>query len=215
MTTTDNTVIHDRCIALAGIFQAAKLVQQTSRAQKRDAVATAASIHSLFVTDPQAASDVYGTTAQLQVGLQILQQQLSSNNPRRDLELTGYVIALMNLQRKLSRQDDLMKAINEGIERLKHSFSEADSADDELIAGLADIYKDTVSTLSPRIMVKGDENILGNSSSKNMIRTLLLAGIRATVLWSQCGGSRMKLIFQRKAMVKQCSRMLRAGIETV
>lgn len=215
MNTIDNTVIHDRCIALAGIFQAAKLVQQTSRAEKRDAAATAASIHSLFVTDPQAASDVYGTTAGLQVGLQILQQQLSSNTARRDLELTAYVITLMQLQRKLSRQDDLMKAVNEGIDRLKHGFSEAGSADAELIAGLADVYKETISTLSPRIMVKGDENILGNSSSKNMIRTLLLAGIRATVLWSQCGGSRVKLVFQRKAMIKQCSRMLGAGIETV
>jgi high frequency lysogenization protein len=214
MTTSDNTVIRNRCIALAGIFQAARLVQQTSRAEKRDAAATRACIHSLFVTDPQIVSDVYGTTADLQVGLQILQQQLSSNTAKRDLELTGYVITLMHLQRKLSRRDDLMGAISEGIDRLTPDSTEADSDEVELIAGLADLYKSTVSTLSPRLMVKGDENVLGNSSSQNMIRSLLLAAIRATVLWSQCGGSRIKLIFQRKAMIEQCSRLLAAGFQT-
>jgi len=215
MTTSDNTVIRNRCIALAGIFQAARLVQQTSRAEKRDAAATTASIQSLFVTDPQTVSDVYGTTADLQVGLQILQQQLSSNTAGRDLELTGYVITLMHLQRKLSRRDDLVKKISERIDGLKQDAASAASEELELITGLAELYKETVSTLTPRIMVKGDENVLGNSSSQNMIRSLLLAGIRATVLWSQCGGSRIKLIFQRKAMLEECSRMLRAEIHIV
>ena len=214
MTTAKNTDISNRCIALAGIFQAAKLVQQTSRAENRDAAATSACIHSLFVTDPQTVSDVYGTTADLQVGLKVLQQQLSNNSDKRDIELTAYVITLMRLQRKLSRRDDLMKAISEGIDRLKQDSAEVGSDDVVLIAGLGDLYKATVSTLSPRLMVKGDENVLGNTNSQNMIRSLLLAGIRATVLWSQCGGSRIKLIFQRKAMIEQCSRLLAAGIQT-
>ena len=130
--------------------------------------------------------------------------------PRPEALLWG----LMHLQRKLSRRDDLMGAISEGIDRLTPDTTEADSDEVELIAGLADLYKSTVSTLSPRLMVKGDENVLGNSSSQNMIRSLLLAAIRATVLWSQCGGSRIKLIFQRKAMIEQCSRLLAAGFQT-
>ena len=215
MTTTGNTAIHNRCIALAGIFQAARLVQQTSHAEKRDAAATAACIHSLFITDPEAVADVYEGLGALQVGLETLQSQLSSNSAGRDLELTGYVITMMHLQRKLGRRGDLMQAIGDGIQNLKNDFETIASDDAGLIAGLADVYKETVSTLSPRIMVKGDENVLGNASSQNMIRALLLAGMRATVLWSQCGGSRIKLIFQRKAMIEQCSRMLRTGIQTV
>ncbi|MDB4409656.1 high frequency lysogenization protein HflD [Gammaproteobacteria bacterium] len=215
MMTNDNTVVRNRCIALAGIFQAARLVQQTGHAEKRDPVATTACIHSLFVTDPQAVSDVYGSTADLQVGLQTLQQQLSSSPAGRDLELAGYVITMMHLQRKLRRRDDLMKTIRAGLDGLTPGAVITISDDVELIAGLADVYKETISTLSPRIMVKGDENVLGNSSSQNMIRALLLAGIRATVLWSQYGGSRIKLIFQRKVMIEQCSRMLRAGVQSV
>ena len=215
MTTTGNTAIHNRCIALAGIFQAARLVQQTSHAEKRDAAATAACIRSLFITDPDAVADVYEGSGALQVGLETLQSQLSNSPAGRDLELTGYVITMMHLQRKLGRRGDLMQAIGDGIQNLENDFETIDSDDAGLIAGLADVYKETVSTLSPRIMVKGDENILGNAISQNMIRALLLAGMRATVLWSQCGGSRIKLIFQRKAMVEQCSRMLRTGIQTV
>ena len=215
MTTTGNTAIHNRCISLAGMFQAAKLVQQTSRAEKRDAVATAACIRSLFVTDPDAVSDVYEEVDALQVGLETLQNQLSSSSAKRDLELTGYVITMMNQQRKLSRQGDLMRRIGTGIHDLQNRYETVTSENAEVIAGLADVYKNTISTLSPRIMVKGDENVLGNASSQNMIRALLLAGMRATVLWSQCGGNRIKLIFQRKAMLEQCSRMLRTGIQTV
>ena len=215
MTTASNTAIHNRCIALAGIFQAARLVQQTSHAEKRDAAATAACIRSLFITDPDAVADVYEGSGALQVGLETLQSQLSNSPAGRDLELTGYVITMMHLQRKLGRRQDLLQAISEGIQHVQNDFENIASDDAGVIAGLADVYKKTLSTLSPRIMVKGDENVLGNTSSQNMIRALLLAGMRATVLWSQCGGSRIKLIFRRKAMVEQCSRMLRTGIQTV
>ena len=209
MTDIRDTENLDRCIALAGMFQAARLVQQTSRAEKRDEIATAASINSLFVTDPDTVADVYGEPATLHVGLLILQSQLGSSAQNRDMEMTAYVITLMRLERKLARQPDLMGKISAGLLELKEKTGYNGQQDATLITGLADIYKDTVSTLTPRIMVKGDENVLGNSSSQNMIRALLLAGIRATVLWSQCGGSRLKLILQRKAMKDSCSRMLK------
>jgi high frequency lysogenization protein len=152
--------------------------------------------------------EVYGNPGVLRVGLEALKNQLDNNAGRRDMELTGYVITLMHLERKLGRRSDLMNRIATGIDRLKVQADDPDPEQATIIAGLADIYKETASTLRPRIMVKGDESVLGNSSSQNMIRALLLAGIRATVLWSQCGGSRIKLIFQRKALLDCCSRML-------
>lgn len=209
MTGRENTVIRNRCIALAGIFQAARLVQQTSRAEKRDAMATTASINSIFNTDPEAVADVYGSPDALRVGLEVLKSQLDNSTGKRDMELTGYVITLMHLERKLGRKSDLMGRIASGIDRVKAQAEYFDREHATVIAGLADVYKETVSTLQPRIMVKGDESVLSNTSSQNMIRALLLAGVRATVLWSQCGGSRIKLIFQRKALLECCTRILR------
>lgn len=215
MTGSGNSAMRDRCTALAGIFQAARLVQQTSRAEKRDAAATTASIYSIFNTDPETVADVYGNPAALLTGLGALKNQLDNNAGRRDMELTGYVITLMHLERKLSRRPDLMNTISTGIDKLKAQTEGNDPEQATIIAGLADIYRETASTLQPRIMVKGDESVLSNSSSQNMIRALLLAGIRATVLWSQCGGSRIKLIFQRKALLECCSRMLEAAKHTL
>lgn len=215
MTGVGKSAMRDRCTALAAIFQAARLVQQTSRAEQRNAAATTASIDSIFNTDPETAADVYGNPAALRVGLETLKNQLDNNAGRRDMELTGYVITLMHLERKLSRLPDLMNTIATGIDRLKARLEDLDPEQATVIAGLADIYKETASTLRPRIMVKGNESVLGNSSSQNMIRALLLAGIRATVLWSQCGGSRIKLIFQRKALLECCNRMLEETHQTV
>jgi len=204
-----DTAIRDRCTALAGIFQAARLVQQTGRAEKRDAAATTASINSVFNTDPETVADVYGNPGALRIGLETLKSQLDNSSGKRDMELAGYVITLMHLERKLGRQSNLMDRIAAGIDKVKAQAEYFDREHATVIAGLADVYKETVSTLQPRIMVKGDESVLSNTSSQNMIRALLLAGIRAVVLWSQCGGSRINLIFQRKALLACCNRMLR------
>jgi len=86
---------------------------------------------------------------------------------------------------------------------------DTDLRDPELIAELAELYSQTISTLTPRIMVHGDPGVLSGTATRNMIRTLLLAGIRAAVLWRQCGGNRLRLIFGRRGMLESCAGLLR------
>jgi len=203
-----NTAIRDQGIALAGMYQAVRLVQQTAQGERRDAAATEASIRSIMNTDPESAIDVYGDSSALMLGLEVTSSQLGNDSKQRDMALTGYVITLMHLERKLSRNADLMKALAAGIDKVKGEIKSADELDPGVIAALAAVYRDTVSTLQPRIMVKGEESVLRNSDSKNMIRALLLAGMRATVLWKQRGGNRMRLIFQRKQILDCCGELL-------
>ena len=203
-----NSAIRNRSIALAGMFQAVKLVQQTAQGERRDAAATAASISSVFNTDPDTAIDVYGDIRALAPGLEIVLSQLGNDNKQRDMALTGYVISLMHLERKLARQPDVMDTLSSGIDKIKGQIELLDEGDPSIVAGLAELYKDTVSTLQPRIMVKGDEHVLRNADSKQMIRALLLAGMRAAVLWRQCGGNRIRLILQRKQTLDCCSELL-------
>ena len=200
------STIRDRSIALAGMFQAVRLVQQTARGERRDAAATAVSISSILNTDPATTLDVYGDSCALIPGLEIVLSQLG--NKERDMELTGHVITLMHLERKLTRESGLMNELTLGIDRVKGEIESVDEGDSGIITALAELYKDTVSTLQPRIMVKGEENVLRHTDSKNMIRALLLAGMRAAVLWRQCGGSRIGLIFQRKQMLDCCRELL-------
>lgn len=203
------TETRNRTIALAGLFQVARLVQQTGRGEPRDALATTASLGSIFNTDPESVLAVYGSAAALQVGLEVLLGQLGADNQQRDMELTGYVITLLHLERKLARQPGLLDTISSGIEEAREQAGLSGYSHAAVIAALADVYRQTVSTLQPRIMVRGEPSILANENSKHMIRALLLAGMRAAVLWRQCGGNRLKLVLQRKALL-ECSRELLA-----
>lgn len=210
-----NSAIRDRTIALAGMFQAVKLVQQTAQGQRRDAAATAVSISSVLNTDPETAIDVFGDSRALIPGLETVLGQMGDDSKQRDMALTGYVITLMHLERKLARQPDLMKKLGSGVDRIKEEIESVEESDSGIVAALAALYKETVSTLQPRIMVKGDENVLHNADSKRMIRALLLAGMRAAVLWRQCGGNRIRLIFQRKQLLDSCRELLAEARQTV
>jgi len=200
--------VRDRCIALAGLFQSVRLVQQTARGEYRDAAATAACLNSIFNTDPESACAVYGEIARLQLGLESLLSQLGSGKQQRDMELTAYAITLLHLERKLSRNRDMLNTLGEGIRKIMERSGQYEESSPELAAALAELYTRTISSLRPRIMVKGEQSILTGSDSRNMIRALLLGGMRAAVLWRQCGGNRMQLLFRRKTLLQGCRELL-------
>ena len=70
------------------------------------------------------------------------------------------------------------------------------------------LYQETISTLSPRIIVKGEQSYLSNSDTTSRIRTLLLAGIRSAILWNQIGGSQWRLLFTRASYVQSAKKLL-------
>jgi high frequency lysogenization protein len=57
-------------------------------------------------------------------------------------------------------------------------------------------------------MVSGENSYLESPDMANKVRALLLAGIRAAVLWRQCGGSRWQLLFKRRAIIKAAETLL-------
>lgn len=198
----------DRTLALAGVFQAARLVQEVATQGRCDEAALETCINSVFNTSPASAEAVYGSALCLTPGLRTLLQEFGHQAKQRRLDITRYVLALIYLERKLSKQPDLLDRIKNGIERSRGQLSHFPPTHSNVMASLADVYAGTVSTLNPRIMVHGDPNYLGNPDTANKIRALLLAGIRAAVLWRQCGGGRWTLLFSRTRLVEQASRIL-------
>ena len=201
-------LIKDRTIALAGLFQSVRLVQQTARGEPRDKEMTAASIGSIFNTDPATAVDVYGDIEAIRGGLEILVQQLGNDNKRRDMELTRYAVTLMHLEHKLSRNPGMLETMRAGIETCRQQIESDNEQQASVVATLAELYKQTISTLQPRILVNGEPTVLNNPDSKNMVRALLLAGIRSAVLLYQSGGTRLKLIFQRGKLFECAGELL-------
>ncbi len=207
-----------RTLALAAIFQAARLAQDMARRGQGDQDAFAASIHSILRIDAASADAVYGGVAGVRLGLTLLRDRLNARTDAVEVELVRYILSLIQLERKLSRRRDMLDQIGAGIRNIETQmkfFQTAGSAEDEnggvhprLVEKLAELYAQTISTLQPRIMVSGEHGHLNNPATAAAVRAALLAGIRAAVLWRQLGGRRWQLVFTRQGIAAQAAAML-------
>ncbi len=207
-------IIDNRVIALAGILQAAHLVNRTAQHGMADQAALEASIGSVLKLDADSTREIFGGLAGLETGLRQIERQIGRE---RDPLEQRYVINLLQLEPRLRARPDLLAKIRQGVQEASARAANLPMTDTEVLACLADTYTETVSTLSPRIMVTGEPNLLNRPEIANRIRALLLAGVRAAVLWQQCGGSRLKLLFQARRTVETARDLLNGigrGIET-
>ena len=122
-------------------------------------------------------------------------------------ETLRYSLAILHLERRFSKRDDLQRIVHS---RLKHTAYKADNFSREiqgLCSNVSAIYQDTLSTLPYRIKIKGSSQHLGNPLIADLVRALLLAGVRSAFLWRQLGGSRIKLILARGPVADAASRL--------
>ncbi len=204
----------DRTIALAGIFQATQQVHQLAYTGKADGDDVETCINSLFLTDVDTPVAAFGDITRLRSGLQALIAQLGGSDatdqpPRnRQMDTTKYTIGIMVLERKLSKNPDMLKTVFDGIEHARSQAGHFSTTHENVIASLAHTYSQTISTLLPKIMVNGEHTHLANPSTADRIRALLLAAIRAAVLWRQCQGNRWQLFFKRKKILGEARHLL-------
>jgi high frequency lysogenization protein len=198
----------ERLTALAGVYQAAWCAQAVARRGMADSAAMEACIHSVFQTDAPTVAAVFGDPSRIAPGVRQIVQQLGGEGGR-DIELTRYVVALLQLERKLDGNRQLLGKIAEGIEETRGRLAHFHLLHGTVLARLAEIYRDTLSTLQPRIMVRGEALHLRNPDNANRIRALLLAGVRAARLWSQLGGRRVQILLGRRRLLKAAEALLR------
>jgi len=203
--------IEERVIALAGLFLATTQVDQIARNGMVDQADFETSIRSLFVESPEQTIDVYGTPRMLNLGLQNLIKHLQGESKDNDLQVIRYSLALLQLERKLTKASGQLARIGDGIEQTQRQVEHFSICHSAVIAKLADIYSEVVSPISPRIIVKGSDGHLQNPENAQKIRALLLSGIRAAVLWRQCGGNRWQLLFQRTKYIDCAKKIIRSG----
>jgi len=206
-----NEPFSERVMALAGLFQACILVQQIAREGQCATSAFAASIASVLRTGASSAAAVYGGEPGVAAGLEVLCHQLAPGPGGRDPELTRYVVSLLFLERKLMRSPSRREHLRAGIERIRATTENVEDVDETTVGALAGLYSDTLSNLRPRIIVQGEARFLEPPAGASRVRALLLAGVRAAVLWRQLGGSRIGLLLQRTAYVGEARRLLGEG----
>ena len=186
-----------RVIALAGLFQALALVRAIALRGGCDAQAVRQSLASVLRIDADTPEDVYGGISSLRVGLQTLIAQLDEHG-KRDLVLTKLAASVLRLQRALAGRPDTLLALRKGIESMADLAEQAEAGQIDLSGRIAQLYADTLSRLQPRIMVEGNPAFLQQPIQVNQIRALLLAAVRAAVLWRQLGGSQWRLLFRHR-----------------
>ncbi|MEE8428958.1 MAG: high frequency lysogenization protein HflD [Gammaproteobacteria bacterium] len=202
----------DRCLALAGLFQAAELVQRTAHRQSIDQTAVEAILGSIFHIDTDSVAAVYAGSGSVRMGLNSLGRHLGKKPGPEELEVIRYVIKLLNLERKLVKHKELVVMLQGGIRQVKQITEPFSPGREDVINALSALYQRTISTLSPRIMVQGEPDILADPVKTNLVRALLLGGIRSALLWRQCGGNRMFLLLRRRAILQEADQLLEQAL---
>ena len=198
---------YDQTLALAGIYQAASLVKQIANSGMANSAHIESSIETLFRFDADSVEQVYGSVAGVSHGVKVLLQHLKDKS-NRDLEITKYVFSLLMLERKLSANNRMLDEIDQRLKKIEAQFDFFSLNHENTFAKIGQLYKDTISTLGPKIIVSGEQPYLSNDINASKVRALLLAGIRSAVLWRQCGGSRWQFLFGQKAYINECENIL-------
>lgn len=205
----------DRTLALAGLFQAARLAQQLAREGSAERSAFTANIQSLLLIDAPNTGAVYGGAQGVKLGLNLLHDKLTGETDASDVEIAKYVISMIHLEAQLRRRPEVQETIRRGIEAIQAQMKffeapeNAETVHPRLIEKLAELYAQTISTLTPRIMVNGEHDHLSNPAVAAKVRAALFAGIRSAFLWRQLGGSRWQLLFGRRKIADEAARTLK------
>jgi len=199
-------------LALAGIAQAAFLVDQLAQhgLAAQDKLST--SLESLFITKPGSTIEVYGGVDKLKLGLQVLEEIfITKESSLKSPDLMRYLIGLIYLEVRLRKQSEMLEKIADGLVKTDKDNQDSNmqlAENPDIINQLARLYQQTISTLSFRIQVSGKPQYLKNTAIANTIRAILLAGIRSAVLWQQLGGRRWHFFLFRSRISKDIQTLL-------
>jgi high frequency lysogenization protein len=151
-----------------------------------------------------------GDDLNLRDGYRALVSALERDPTALQREPLRYALALLGLERKLAKRDDLLEVIGTRLDQIQLQVQHFGPTHENVIAASGSLYQDTLSTFTQRIQVQGDIRHLQQPSNASKIRAILLAGIRAARLWRQLGGHRWQLVFSRRKLLNELYPLLRA-----
>lgn len=209
MVSTQNDRITDQVLALAGVTQVARLVDQVSRTGEYPTEFLTPIINSLFAFDADSTAAIYGGVVNLKLGLHNLSALLANRDGPENQELVKYLFSLLYLERKFAANPQMQDIVHSRLEHTAFKSEHFASHVNEVCQSLSGIYQDTLSNFKFRIKVSGSAQQLENPRNADIIRALLLAGIRSAYLWHQLGGRRWHLMFRRRKLLDRAQSLSR------
>ncbi len=181
----------NQVIALSAVLQTAMLVHRLATTGSVPSQERNPLLESIFALTPESIDDVYDGIGNIRPGIEGFARGLQDIPSQAKI----YLYSIISLEANLSKDPETLTILASGLENLKGRLQHFEITHENMIAGIADLYSQTLSKLSPKIMVKGEQSILSQPYIANEIRALLLAGVRSAMLWRQYGGSKFSLLW--------------------
>ena len=195
---------HEQAVALAAVFQACHLVDQLANTGGASSQEVKVSMAALLNQSPQSIEDLYGSEQALETGINamtLLLDEYQGTELYAPITLV-YTLSVLSIERQLNSRPVMLKAVAEGIENANRQALHFSVVHDNVLANIASLYQQTLSTLRQRIQVKGNAMYLQQPGVAERIRCMLFAAVRSAYLWRQLGGQRYHLVLYRKALIK-------------
>jgi high frequency lysogenization protein len=199
----------DRVLALAGLLQSIRLVQQMANNGESETRALAAVVESLFRFDADSTEEIYGGASELAPGLRRVVAQLDGSD--RDAAQTRMAMNVLHLERRFAASPEAMEKVQRRLEETQRDRQPWEPTHPAVLARLGEVYADLISPLGPRVMVQGNPVYLSQPGVVAEVRAALLAALRSAVLWRQLGGSYWDLLLSRRRMVETAMELLQPG----
>lgn len=210
------TPLNQRATALAALTQAVYLVDCIARKGLADAEDFRVMTESIFADSRgnQSVADVYGGIAHLNTGLRLSIKVLRGDSLPQAKTLMTYSASLLTLERRLSRNKNVRQKLADGMIRVdKQRKYFGDAVHVNVIAAIADLYGETISTIKPRIIVRGKSEHLSQLANTQRVRTQLMAGLRAAHIWHKHGGGHLSLLIRRKALLQELEQLQKTAAD--
>ena len=190
----------DQALALAGVFHAAALVDEIANHGDIGPNQLANAMSVLLNQNPDSVSSLYGSPDNIQLGVSAMRTLLTDRSAG-SANVLRYAIGIMYLAKRLTNDKTKLDKVGNGIANAQRQAEHFSDTHDNVIANVAGLYQDSVSTMRMRIQVSGNPAYLRQTGIAQRVRCLLFAGIRSAFLWHQVGGKRSHLLLRRDALL--------------
>ena len=200
--------LENQTLALAGIFQSAVLIEQLAYKGEVNQAAFDCSIDSLFAFEAENTLEIFGDVFGLNRGMQALTNHLGGRGQASGKNLAYYIMSMMKISANLLKDGAMANRLQNELQTIQQQSIDFEMSRNNTINKIDGLYQNTISKTPPKVIIRGEQIYLSNNDTAAKVRTLLLAGIRAAVLWHQLGGSKWKLIVSRKRYVESAKRFM-------
>ena len=190
----------DQAVSLAAVFQSCELVAELAHTGNAPIGQMQHSMEILLNQNPLSIVQLYGPLDNLALGFQSMKSLFGEMEQPKHPEVMRYVLLVIYLASKLSKDKHRLNTIAEGIELAARQAQHFSVTHDNVFSNIAELYEQSVSTLAVRVQVVGSAHYLRQPAIAQRIRSQLFGAIRNAFLWRQLGGSQFHIMMRRKAV---------------